>query len=43
MNTYDVAYDTARNDLLHLAKLGYLEKMQFKRKFVFRLAKKNGL
>jgi len=39
-NTYGVAYDTARNDLLHLVELDYLEKTQIKKKFVFRLKKK---
>ena len=40
MITYNVAYDTARNDLLHLTELGYLEKIKIKNKFVFRLLKK---
>ena len=39
VTTYNVAYDTARNDLLHLADLGYLEKVKIKNKFVFRLSK----
>jgi len=37
MATYNVAYDTARNDLLHLTELGYLEKTKIKNKFVFKL------
>jgi len=41
VSIYGVVYQTARNDLLHLAKLGYLEKIQAKRKFVFRLAKRD--
>jgi Fic family protein len=40
MTTYGVAYDTARNDLLHLTQLGYLEKMKIQKKFVFKLSKK---
>jgi Fic family protein len=40
MTTYGVAYDTARNDLLHLTQLGYLEKIKIQKKFVFRLSKK---
>ncbi|RLG29242.1 transposase [Methanosarcinales archaeon] len=39
MTTYNVAYDTARNDLLHLTELGYLEKTKIKNKFVFKLSK----
>ena len=39
VTTYNVAYDTARNDLLHLTELGYLEKIKIKNKFVFRLSK----
>jgi len=38
MTTYNVAYDTARNDLLHLTELGYLEKTKIKNKFVFKLS-----
>ncbi|KAF5416320.1 MAG: hypothetical protein C5S49_04890 [Candidatus Methanogaster sp.] len=38
MTTYNVAYDTARNDLLHLTELGYLEKTKVKNKFVFKLS-----
>ncbi|MCK4669819.1 MAG: Fic family protein [Nanoarchaeota archaeon] len=41
MVSYNVAYDTARNDLLHLEKLGYIEKLKDQKKFVFRLIKKN--
>ena len=41
MVSYNVAYDTARNDLLHLKKLGYIEKLIDQKKFVFRLIKKN--
>ena len=40
MTTYGVAYDTARNDLLHLTQLGYLEKIKIQKKFVFKLSKK---
>ena len=40
MNTYNVAYDTARNDLLHLTKLGYLENIKVQKKFIFKLANK---
>lgn len=39
MNAYNVAYDTARNDLLHLTKLGYLEQIKDQKKFIFRLSK----
>lgn len=38
ITTYNVAYDTARNDLLHLTELGYLEKTKIKNKFVFKLS-----
>jgi Fic family protein len=38
MATYNVAYDTARNDLLHLTELGYLEKTKIKNKFIFKLS-----
>jgi Fic family protein len=41
MTKYAVAYDTARNDLLHLVQLGYLEKMKIQKKFIFKLSKKN--
>ena len=41
MISYNVAYDTARTDLLHLEKLGYIEKLIDQKKFVFRLIKKN--
>ena len=41
MTKYGVAYDTARNDLLHLKNLGYLEKIKIQKKFVFSLSKKN--
>ncbi len=40
-NTYATAYDTARNDLLHLEKLSYLDKKKVNRKFIFHLKKKN--
>jgi len=40
MTTYGVAYDTARNDLLHLTQLGHLEKIKIQKKFVFKLSKK---
>src|SRR3989344_5005795 len=39
MNTYGVAYDTARNDLLYLTQLGYLDKTKIQKKFLFRLSK----
>ena len=39
MATYNVAYDTAHNELLHLTELGYLEKTKIKNKFVFKLSK----
>lgn len=39
MTTYNVAYDSARNDLLHLTELGYLEKVKIKNKFIFGLSK----
>ncbi|RCV65737.1 Fic family protein, partial [Methanophagales archaeon] len=39
MTTYNIAYDSARNDLLHLTELGYLEKISTKNKFIFELAK----
>jgi Fic family protein len=39
MLSYGVAYDTARNDLLYLTKLGYLEKVKIQKKFVFKLSK----
>jgi len=43
MTTYNVVYDTARNDLLHLTRMGYLQKLKVKRTFVFRLAERKGL
>jgi len=39
--SYNVAYDTARNDLLHLTKLGYIEKIEVQNKFMFKLKKNN--
>ncbi len=43
ITTYNIAYETARTDLLHLTTLGYLEKKQVGKKFMFRLsAKKHG-
>jgi len=36
---YGVVYQTARSDLLHLEKQGYLEKTKIKKKFIFKLAK----
>src|SRR3989338_4768159 len=39
INTYGVAYDTARNDLLYLTKLGYFEKMKVQKRFIFKLSK----
>ena len=41
MITYNVAYDTARNDLLHLTELGHLEKIKMKNKYIFKLIKKD--
>lgn len=43
MTTYGVAYDTARNDLLHLTQLGCLNKIKIQKKFVFKLLKKKRL
>jgi len=40
LTTYGVVYQTARNDLLHLTQLGYLEKTKIQKKFVFKLSKK---
>ena len=40
VNTYNVAYDTARNDLLYLAKLGYIEQIKVQKKFIFRYVNK---
>lgn len=40
INTYGVAYDTARNDLLYLTKLGYLEKVKVQKKYLFKLSQK---
>jgi len=40
ITTYGVVYQTARNDLLHLTQLGYLEKTKIQKKFVFKLSKK---
>ena len=40
MSTYNVAYDTARNDLLHLTELRYLEKTKIKNKFIFKLSER---
>lgn len=37
MSTYNVVYDTARNDLLYLTELGHIEKFKIKNKFFFRL------
>ena len=39
MTTYNIAYDSARNDLLHLTELGYLEKIKIKNKFIFEFSK----
>jgi len=36
MNTYNVVYQTARNDLLHLTDLGYLEKIKSGKRFLFK-------
>ncbi len=41
MLSYGVAYDTARNDLFHLEKLGYIKKIKVKKKYVFKLTKNN--
>ncbi len=40
MVSYNIAYDTARNDLLRLEKLKYIEKLLDQKKFIFRLIKK---
>ncbi|OQX20640.1 MAG: hypothetical protein BWK75_04635 [Candidatus Altiarchaeales archaeon A3] len=40
MTTYNIAYETARTDLLHLTKFDYLEKKQAGKKFMFRLSVK---
>jgi Fic family protein len=37
MTAYNVAYDTARNDLLYLARKGYIEKIKIDKKFIFKL------
>jgi len=39
MSTYGIAYDTARNDLLHLEKLDFIKKIKLKKKYVFQLIK----
>ena len=39
--TYNVVYQTARNDLLFLAKKGYLTKSKISRKYVFRFTGEN--
>jgi len=39
VNVYDIVYETARADLLHLTELGYLEKIPYKNKFLFALKK----
>jgi len=39
MNTYGVVYQTARSDLLHLTKMGYINKILIKKKFGFKLAR----
>lgn len=36
MTTYAVVYQTARSDLLHLEKLGYIQKIKLKKKYVFK-------
>ncbi|MCK5025390.1 MAG: Fic family protein [Nanoarchaeota archaeon] len=41
LTSYNVAYDTARNDLLYLTRLGYIEKINVQNKFIFKLNKKN--
>ena len=33
---YSIAYDTARNDMQHLAKLGYVEKLERGRSFMYK-------
>src|SRR3989344_9168901 len=40
MSAYGVAYDTSRNDLFHLEKLGYIKKIKVKNKYVFKWTKK---
>ncbi len=40
MSTYGVAYDTARNDLSHLEKLGYIRRFKVGKKYVFKLLKR---
>ncbi len=40
MTTYGIAYDTARNNLLHLTKLRFLEKTRMQKKFLFKLSPK---
>ena len=37
ISTYGIAYDTARNDLLHLTKIGKLEKIKLQKKYIFKL------
>jgi Fic family protein len=37
MTTYGTAYDTARNDLLHLTQIGRLKKTKAKKKYLFQL------
>ena len=39
--TYRVVYQTARNDLLTLAKFGYITKDEIKNKFVFTFTEEN--
>lgn len=39
VTTYGVAYDTARNDLMHLEKLGYIYKLKIGKKYLYKLAK----
>ena len=41
VNVYDIVYETARADLLHLTELDYLEKISYKNKFLFALKRKN--
>jgi Fic family protein len=43
MNTYDIVYETARTDLLHLTKLNYIIMKKISNKFVFKLNPDNKL
>jgi len=39
-NTYDIVYQTARTDLMHLTKLNHIVRVPYKNKFLFRLKEK---